>query len=597
MEKLKKVAIIGGGPIGMMTAFYLKGAGCEVYLFDKDKVKINLIRNEGIIIQGTKEQKIFLKHVYSSLDEIEPTTFDLVIFSTKSYHTSSAGQEFKSYFGEHIVVSAQNGLETEDILKSVFGESNVLRMVINFAGNLNAPNVVKQTFFIPPNYIASADDSKKEIAQQFAEALTHSGSQTECIDSFSMLRQIWEKTILNSALSALCGITKMTMREVMSNSDMVELVEQTIQEAVMVAEAEKIHFDDDFIRKCLRYLKTAGNHFPSLAVDMINGRETEIDYFNGKIVRYGRKHYVKTPLNLMFYNIVRAQTNKSVASLITPDIKLAPTGKNGTAVKYNKSTPTYLGVDLGSSYTKITVIDDDGNILYKNMLKTLDRDKIAIQHVMTAIKNEFNIVQSCATGYGRKYFSDADITKTEINCAARAVNHYVKGEKTIIDIGGEDIKVIRCDKNGLVENFYLNDKCAAGTGSFISEIAEKVGLDIKEMNELAKHSNYNKPLNSFCTVFAKTEIMSWIFEGMPLQDVAKGVYLSIGSRVGKMRIDTGVPVVLIGGVIAHHAYFKEILEKVIKTTVHVVDNPQYAVSYGAALITRDYAKTKQEVKN
>jgi 2-dehydropantoate 2-reductase len=105
------------------------------------------------------------------------------------------------------------------------------------------------------------------------------------------------------------------MKEAMDMPDTVELVEVIIQEAMEVAEAEKIKFEDDFIRKCLRYLKKAGNHFPSLAVDLMNNRSTEIDYMNGKIVEYGRKHYIRTSLNLALTNMVKAMTWKSFSQI------------------------------------------------------------------------------------------------------------------------------------------------------------------------------------------------------------------------------------------------------------------------------------------
>ncbi|HPQ08616.1 MAG TPA: 2-dehydropantoate 2-reductase [Bacteroidia bacterium] len=596
MNPLNNILIVGGGPIGLLLSNYFSKSNSNIFLLDTDKVKVNLIKSEGIIIEnGDKKEKIILKNVYSSISEIDSSaTIDIVIFSTKSYHTFNAAKQIKEKFGVLPVVSAQNGIETENILASVFGESNVLRLVINFAGNLLAPNVVKQSFFIPPNYIASIDDSKTHIASQFAQKLTSVQITTKEIDSFQLIKQVWEKTILNSALSALCGITKMTMSEVMNNPDLVDIVEQTIYEAVEVAQAEKIIFDNDFIRKCIRYLKNAGNHFPSLAIDMINGRETEIDYFNGKIIQYGRKHYIKTPINQLFYTIVKASSLKNLSKISSSE-KILKVQENGVPV--SKHLPHYLGVDLGSSYTKLVVIDQNNRVIYKNTLKTFNKDKISIQHVLNAIHTEFNIVASCATGYGRKFFPQSNITKTEINCAAKAANLYLKGEKCIIDIGGEDIKVIKCDNQGNVENFYLNDKCAAGTGSFIAEIAERVGIDIIELNNLAKHSKYNKPLNSFCTVFAKTEIMNWIFEGVPIQDIAKGIYLSIASRVSKLRIDTGTPVILVGGLAAYHPYLKEILEQTLNTKILVTEHPQHIVAIGAAIMAKEHSQYETNLKN
>ena len=218
-----------------------------------------------------------------------------------------------------------------------------------------------------------------------------------------------------------------------------------------------------------------------------------------------------------------------------------------------------------------------------------------MKNVLQAINGVFGIKYSCATGYGRKNFPDADFVKTEINCAAEGVSYSYPGLKNIIDIGGEDIKVIHCDAASHVENFYLNDKCAAGTGSFITEIAERAELNVSEMSLLAARSSNKSELNSFCTVFAKTEIMKWLIDGMSVEDIAKGVYLSIANRVAKLRIVTNDPIYLIGGVIAFHPYLKDILETKFNQKVLMVENSQFMGALGAALLAKqNYIKDEKE---
>jgi activator of 2-hydroxyglutaryl-CoA dehydratase len=130
----------------------------------------------------------------------------------------------------------------------------------------------------------------------------------------------------------------------------------------------------------------------------------------------------------------------------------------------------------------------------------------------------------------------------------------------------------------------MNDKCAAGTGSFLSEIAERAQISVDEMSSLAAHSNYSNPLNSFCTVFAKSEIMNWIYDGMTREDIARGIYLSIAGRIAKLRIDPGIPNLMIGGVAAYHPYLKNILNEMFIGGVMITDSPQFMVSYGAAIM-------------
>ncbi len=611
--KRNKVGIIGLGPVGLILSAHFHEAGCEVAIYDKNKVTVNNIRKEGIKLEGKISKKVFVDHPCSTFKEFADIGVDHWVFCVKAHQMPTAIENaisVRDLMSEELknnlcVISAQNGIDVENMLSGVFDESRTIRMVLNFAGNLKAPNIVKVTFFNPPNYIASIDDSQTDKTLEIAGWLNSVKLETISVDSFEIHKRVWEKTILNASLSALCGIGRFTIKEAMDFPDTLEIVEQVIQEALEVAEAEKIKFEDNFIRKCLRYLKKAGHHFPSLAGDVINNRVTEIDYLNGKIVEYGRKHYIRTPLNLSFTNMVRALTHKNIiAQLAKGENNYLMTRQEILAIdrqKDNKINPAsgdcFVGVDLGSAYTKFSVIDEQENIVYQSAIQTLNRDKVALKHVIEAINTEFPVKYCCATGYGRKNFPDADIVKTEINCAARGVSKYHPGRKNIIDIGGEDIKVIRCNVNDLVEDFSLNDKCAAGTGAFLVEVAERAEMRISEMSDLADKSNFNTELNSFCTVFAKTEITGWLITGKPVEDIARGIYVSIANRISKLRIDSTSPIYMIGGVVTHHFFLKKLLQEKYKQDIDIVANPQNVVSLGAALIAKtSYLKNKTSIE-
>ena len=588
------IGIVGLGPIGMVLAVKLKEAGCNVALCDKDEYKIKKIKEEGITLENVFETTIFFDRVYTSITDMSDMDLDYLVFSLKSYHTPSAAKEAASLISEKLcVISAQNGIDIERLLFPVFGENKTMRLIINFAGNLIAPNKVKVTFFTPPNYIGSVDDNCANEAEIFAWLLDNIGFTTKKVSSFDLVKYAWEKTILNSSLSAICGVGRLTMAEAISDPETSELVEQIINESVEVAEKEKIHFPDDFVRKCMAYLKKGGDHFPSLAVDLINNRQTEIDYMNGKFVEYGKKHYVKTSLNLAFTNMVKAMSNKNVVSRIPGaagefNKKIITKGliDRSKSTFFYKEKDCFLGIDLGSAYTKFTVIDENSESVFRYFLPTVSSERISLKNVIQAINAEFDIKYSCATGYGRKHFADSDIVKTEINCAAAGVSKYISGEKNIIDIGGEDIKVIQCNHEDHVSNFYMNDKCAAGTGSFLTEISEKAQINVSDMSSLASQSGYDKELNSFCTVFAKTEIMSWVFDGMSKKDICKGIYISVANRVAKMRLISGIPTFMIGGVVAYHPYLSNMLGQKLKIEIKAVDEPQYIVSLGAAILAK-----------
>ncbi len=312
MESKKlRIGIIGLGPIGQTLAVHFREAGCEIAVTDLDREKLELIRRKGIELVGKIEKKAYFKHVYNSIDELLDHDFDILISAVKAYHVDAILDEIqrKSKNG-FFLLSAQNGIDLRVKYISHFNESQIFRMVVNFAGNLQAPNVVAINFVTGENYIASVGDSRHDISKWVADTLTSVNLPTASVDSFVVANKIWEKTILNAALSPLCALSKLTMKEAMENPETLEIVEYLIYEAVEVAKAEGIKLPENFVKLCIRYLSAAGNHYPSLAVDLMNKRPTEIDYMNGKIVDYGKKHYIRTPLNLTLTNLVKAISKK-----------------------------------------------------------------------------------------------------------------------------------------------------------------------------------------------------------------------------------------------------------------------------------------------
>ncbi len=248
----------------------------------------------------------------------------------------------------------------------------------------------------------------------------------------------------------------------------------------------------------------------------------------------------------------------------------------------------YLGIDIGSSYTKYAVINSSNELLYSNILKTLSRNKDKKEQTQDYIFSNFQIDFTCATGYGREHSEICDITKTEIYSASAGISALYKEDKTIVDVGGEDVKVIKSGEDGKVLDFYMNTKCAAGTGTFITEIADRAEIDISTMSDMASKSNFIKELNSFCTVFAKTEIMKWLLEDVPVEDIAKGIYISIVNRIAKIRMDKDLPIYLIGGVAAYHPFLKNVMEEKFNAKVVVPDKPQFITAFGAAALAKKY---------
>jgi predicted CoA-substrate-specific enzyme activase len=256
-------------------------------------------------------------------------------------------------------------------------------------------------------------------------------------------------------------------------------------------------------------------------------------------------------------------------------------------MKKVKSQPVFVGIDVGASRTKVAVLDSNKNIIGHCVKKsgidfTLTADS-CLEHSlkMADVKNE-DIVNSVSTGYGRKNVSYANDTVTEIGCHAKGCYHFFPFAITVIDIGGQDNKIIKLDYNGKRTGFKMNRKCAAGTGAFLEEMSARLDIPIEEMNDCASKSTDMVKLGSFCTVFSATEVLENIRLGKKLDDIVKGVFFSMINRIMEMDSFTE-KVVMTGGVVAHNPYLVSMTEEIIKRKILVPVLPQFSGAVGAAL--------------
>ena len=200
-----------------------------------------------------------------------------------------------------------------------------------------------------------------------------------------------------------------------------------------------------------------------------------------------------------------------------------------------------------------------------------------------------DIAKAISTGYGRKNVTYAADTKTEIGCHASGCYLYFPQEITVIDIGGQDNKIIKLDEVGRRKSFKMNRKCAAGTGAFLEEMSARLDIPLDEMDGLASRSEDMVKLGSFCTVFSATEVLENIRHGKKINDIVKGVFFSVIKRVLEMDAMTE-KVVMTGGVVAHNPYLVIMAEEMIGRKVLVPEHPQLTGAIGAAL----YAMSRKE---
>jgi predicted CoA-substrate-specific enzyme activase len=251
-------------------------------------------------------------------------------------------------------------------------------------------------------------------------------------------------------------------------------------------------------------------------------------------------------------------------------------------------SPYYAGIDVGSWSTKAVIIDSEVKVLGKHLVRSgVDFTKAAEMAFDEALaqakvaKEDVKMVIS--TGYGRKNVQFADENRTEIMCHGFGAHYHFPEAATIIDIGGQDNKVIRVNGRGRSTNFVLNRKCAAGTGAFLDEMALRLNVRLEDLNGLAERSTKRIKLGSFCTVFTGTEILKLVQQGEKVEDIAWGLYLSVATRISEMAPLEGT-VILTGGVIAHNPILKDIFKQEFGVQCRVPPDPQYIGALGAALV-------------
>lgn len=248
----------------------------------------------------------------------------------------------------------------------------------------------------------------------------------------------------------------------------------------------------------------------------------------------------------------------------------------------------FLGIDVGSSSSKAVVINDERKIVAKAVVNlgtgTRGPEKAVEAVLKEAGIDREKILFSVVTGYGRITYKNADKQVTEISCHGKGVAYLEPNARTIIDIGGQDAKVIKMDENGRVENFVMNEKCAAGTGRFLDVMARILDCGIENISDLAERATEEITINNICTVFAESEVISQLAAGAIAENVANGAHIAVAKRVAGLAMRIGIkPEVVMTGGVALNKSLVAALEREIDAKIKVATNPQIVGAVGAAL--------------
>ncbi len=261
------------------------------------------------------------------------------------------------------------------------------------------------------------------------------------------------------------------------------------------------------------------------------------------------------------------------------------------------------GIDAGSRSIKVVVFDlDRSQILGCGIAdQGVDQQRLAAalfaRTLAEAHVEHRQVSAVVATGYGRNTVRFADTTITEITCHAQGVFHLVPDARTVIEIGGQDSKVISLEDGGRVRDFAMNDRCAAGSGRFLEVVAARLGVDLPKLGELSRDSRQPALISSMCVVFAETEIIGLLAEGTAPADIAAGVQNAIANRVVATAGRAPAPPVCFTGGVALQSGMVRALETALACRVSIAPQPLYTGALGAAILAGRQPRDGRRVRD
>jgi 2-dehydropantoate 2-reductase len=300
----KTFAVIGAGPVGCIVSAFLAKGGYEVILCDVIPELLEPAKKRGIIIEGAENLTQTVSHTCTSIDDLPKYKPDVIFVTVKANVLPLIASAIEGFHKKGLyVVSWQNGIDTELVLANSLGREAVMRAVVNYGCGLAGPAHVKIPFHHPPHFIQELDPEAVGAAEAIADALTHCGLTTRHTEN--IIAMVWRKGVLNACMNPVCAVTGLTMSQAMNDPIIFNIVDALVKECVKVARANEILMGWEYYPNAIEYMRNAGNHKPSMLMDIENGRRTEIDYINGKFVEYGRRAGIETPYNITLQSLVK----------------------------------------------------------------------------------------------------------------------------------------------------------------------------------------------------------------------------------------------------------------------------------------------------
>ncbi len=316
-----EVGIVGLGPVGSILGAYLVRSGVAVYGAELVEERAKQVNRDGFQISGFAELHEKPRHCFTAIEDLASIRGLTALFlCTKTWALPAVLEKLSSVdWPEGLrIVAAMNGIGPEDMIGERFPKKRVCRAVINYAGNQKPDGHTMMNWFHPPNLLGPATDRPPECMSEIAEILTRAGLTTVSVSHLEMKKAAFFKTILNSALNALCAAHGLTMAQAMRLRHTRRTARVLLREGLAVAALVGYNYGEDALDRCIEYLEGGGDHYPSMWFDLKARRPTEIEFINGKIVKIG----------LMFQGIDVGHNRFFTSAIVTQEITNGSRGED-----------------------------------------------------------------------------------------------------------------------------------------------------------------------------------------------------------------------------------------------------------------------------
>jgi 2-dehydropantoate 2-reductase len=304
--KPRTIAIIGAGPVGGILTAHLCEAGHTVHLVDTWEEHIRQIVTHGLRITGNEEKLARPARLSTSVSDLGDPVPEFIFICTKACYLENVlgGMSDRLKQSNTVFISAQNGIDTEQVIVRNIKAGHVLRAVITFAGFPTGPGVIRETFFIPPSQIGWLNAEGEIPCRDIAEVVTATGLTMEATPDIQ--RYVWKKAILNTCTMAIAAVTGMNMQEQDEFTPTRMLIEDLLRESIQVARAYGFDYGPDFFDMVMAFNRKAGPHRPSMLVDLENGRKTENAFLIRRIAEYAELKGVPAPAHRTMASLIDA---------------------------------------------------------------------------------------------------------------------------------------------------------------------------------------------------------------------------------------------------------------------------------------------------